>query len=400
MPTGDRGRARPADSHARPSGGGRGRAERTRASDVPPKRLTLRGDPVPASGGRGRGRASTPGYARRRGPFRDVTESRPRRPDSPEQKGAAPAAVMLPLGVVLRRYGVRPGRRLGQHFLLDPRILRRIAAAAEIQIGDPVLEVGPGVGSLTRELMADGARVLAVEMDRRFAAPLAEVAASAAGVPLEHALGGDGMLTALRAGLNVVWGDAVRLDWRAIADLAAGPWKVCSNLPYHITGPFLAALFGGPLPWSVVVLTVQLEAAERMLAPPGSGVYGAFSCLVQYHAQGEMLFPVPRGAFVPPPAVDSCVVRLVARPSPPTPAARGPLLRVVRAAFGQRRKTLRNALAGGLQLEVGRVQAVLAAVGEDGTRRAETLSLMEFGRLALAFQDAGLLTVVGERSGG
>ena len=290
------------------------------------------------------------------------------------------------LGRTLARHGIRAGRRLGQHFLLDAGLLDRIVAAVEIRDGDPVLEVGPGVGSLTVRLLAAGARVVGVELDRALRPALAEAVASGrpvdwppAAPPLER----------LAPGLGMLWQDAVRLDFAALSGLATGPWKLCSNLPYYITGPFLAAFLTGGLPWTRAVLTVQAEAASRMLAAPGSRVYGAFSCLVQYHAAGEVLFRVPRRAFRPPPAVESCVVRLRPLAAPPTPTPRNAVLRVVRAAFGQRRKTLRNALAAGLGLDGASVRAALAEAGIDGERRAETLGLVEFGALAVALGAVG-----------
>jgi 16S rRNA (adenine1518-N6/adenine1519-N6)-dimethyltransferase len=277
----------------------------------------------------------------------------------------------------------RRGRPLGQHFLFDRRVLARIVAAAGVSPGDAVLEVGPGTGSLTAELLRVGARVLAVEVDRSLRPALAAGVAStpAASTPWPAT---PLPLDPVRPGLAVLWQDAVRLDFPALATLSPGPWKLCSNLPYYITGPFLAAFLTSALPWSVAVLMVQAEAAARMAALPGSRTYGAFSCLLQYHAMAQPLFPVPRGAFRPPPAVESWVVRLERRAVPPTPAPRARFLRVVRAAFAQRRKTLRNALAAGLQVDPAEMQKALAAVGVDGQRRAETLTLAEFGAVAMA----------------
>ena len=192
-----------------------------------------------------------------------------------------------------------------------------------------------------------------------------------------------------RPGLRLVWGDAVRLPWAALAAAEPGPWRLCSNLPYYVTGPFLASFLGGGLPWRDAVLLLQEEAARRMLADPGTAEYGAFSCLVQYHAEGDILFRVPRGAFLPPPAVGSLVLRLRPRARPPTPAPRAQLLAVVRAAFAQRRKMLRNALAAGLRLEPDDVERALRRAGVEPTRRAETLTLAEFGAVALSLHGGG-----------
>jgi 16S rRNA (adenine1518-N6/adenine1519-N6)-dimethyltransferase len=174
-----------------------------------------------------------------------------------------------------------------------------------------------------------------------------------------------------------------------------GPWCICSNLPYYITGPFLASLFRGELPWERAVLLVQAEAAERMAAVPGSKAYGAFTCLVRYHAEVERLLSVPPQAFVPPPLVASAVVRLRRRITPPTLAPREPLLRVVRAAFAHRRKTLRNALAAGLAIPHHPLEDVLAAAGIAPMRRGETLDLVEFGHLTQCLLSAGFLSVIG-----
>jgi 16S rRNA (adenine1518-N6/adenine1519-N6)-dimethyltransferase len=298
----------------------------------------------------------------------------------------APAPTRLPLGEVLRRHGVRPDRRLGQHFLLDPRILARVAAAAELAPGDPTLEVGPGIGGLTRELAATGARVLAVELDRRLEPALAEVLTAAGWAPRpwpprEGAFG---------PGVYLAWGDAVRLDWPSLERAHPGPWTLCANLPFQITGPFLAAFLGSGLPWRRAVLMVQREAADRMLAAPGHPAYGAFSCLVRYHAEGVVVFSVARGAFVPPPSVDASVVRLEPRPAPPG-APREAVLRVVRAAFSQRRKLLRNALAGALGLRPPEVAAVLAALGLPASSRAEDLGLEAFVALARELLHRGLI---------
>jgi len=305
------------------------------------------------------------------------------------------------LRLVLGRHGLTPGRRLGQHFLCDPNILRRIVDAAEIVPGDPVLEVGPGVGVLTRELARAGARVTAVELDRSLRPALLDVLGPEARRGTEP--DGQPSLTAGAAVLpgrfaevvgdrvRILWMDAVDLPWGLLSSTIPGPWRVCSNLPYYITGPFLASLFAGDLPWASAVLLVQAEAAERMKASPGTKAYGAFTCLVGYHAEVERVLSVPRRAFLPPPNVLSAVVRLRRRTTPPTAAPRAALLRVVRAAFSQRRKTLRNALASGLSVERSPLEDALGAAGIVAERRGETLDLVEFGRLTQTLLAAGLI---------
>lgn len=293
------------------------------------------------------------------------------------------------LRALLTRHQIRPGRKLGQHFLADPGILRRIAAAAEVSDGMPVLEVGPGAGVLTKELLRVGADVTAVELDRTLRPVLLEALHGVPGVetggPPPAAVRSELCVERLGPRLCVVWADAVQLPWEQVAQEHGGQWRVCSNLPYYITGPFLASLFAGVLPWTSAVLLVQAEAAERMQADPGTKAYGAFTCLVAYHATVERLFAVPRGAFLPPPAVDSTVVRLRRRDHPAAQAPREDLLRVIRAAFGQRRKTLRNALTAGLQAERFLIEDALGLAGIDGDRRGETLTLEEFDRLAQAY---------------
>ncbi len=286
---------------------------------------------------------------------------------------------------VLGRHGITAGRTLGQHFMWHEPTLTRLAAAAEVRPGVPVLEVGPGVGVLTCALRATGARVTAVELDRRLRPALWEVlgagpppAVPAVDPPRVEEWAGD---------LRLVWADAVRLSWDELAAADAGPWRLCSNLPYYITGPFLAAFLEGGLAWSTAALVVQAEGAQRMLAEPGGKAYGAFTCLVRYYADVEQLFTVPRAAFLPPPRVESVAIRLRRLAAPPCAGRPRDLRRVVRAAFGQRRKTLRNALAAGLGLDRDAVGDLLATAGIDGDRRAETLDLTEFGRLASAWAD-------------
>ncbi len=295
---------------------------------------------------------------------------------------------------LLRRHGIRPGRRLGQHFLFEPGILARIAAAAEIAPGDPVLEVGPGVGSLTAELVRRGAEVLAIELDRSLGPALRETLvratpAVAVSDPLGPRIPPAVPSERLAERVWVCWGDAVRIPWAELQ--APQPWCLCSNLPYYLTGPFLAAFLGSGLPWRGAVLLVQEEAAARMTASPGSAAYGAFTCLVAYHATVSRLFAVAPGSFTPPPAVGSAVVRLRPHSQPVARAPRDALLRVVRGAFAQRRKTLPNALAAALHQERSELEDILTVLGLDPRRRGETLSLEEFDALTLVLLREGRL---------
>ena len=280
---------------------------------------------------------------------------------------------------------VRARRRLGQNFLVDPGVAPRIAAAAEIAPGDTVLEIGPGTGLLTRQLLERARRVVAVEIDERMKPDL-------------DALGRE------HASLNVIWGDFLKLGWQdlgldeasAETEAAAGPrstLRVVANIPYYITTPILLELLQArqletrPLTEVVpraeaIVLMVQKEVAERMIAVPGTKDYGSLSVLVQYAAEVEIAFGVPRTAFVPRPKVDSAVVRLKPRRSPPVVVASpATLFRVVRGAFGQRRKTLMNALRAAA-FDKTALERAFDATGIDPGRRGETLDLAEFARLA------------------
>lgn len=267
---------------------------------------------------------------------------------------------------LLRAHNLRAVHRLGQHFLVDRQILLRICAACGAQPGELVLEIGPGPGALTQVLLQGGARVLAIELDRAMVSLL------------QHTLGD-------AAGLTLVQADVLTVDLAAQLGRLLRPGeraKVAANLPYYITTPVVMRLLETALPLDRVVVTVQREVAERMVAGPGGKDYGALSIAVQYRAEAEIVLQVPRRAFWPVPAVDSAVVALQLRPQPAVAAPEAQFFRVVRAAFGQRRKTLGNALAGGMGIGKERAAALCAAAGIDPRRRGETLSLEEFAALA------------------
>jgi 16S rRNA (adenine1518-N6/adenine1519-N6)-dimethyltransferase len=247
-------------------------------------------------------------------------------------------------------------RSLGQHFLVDPGIARRIVARAEVAPGDSVLEVGPGRGILTQALLEAGARVVAVELDRGLFEALAERFSGAPRLTLHH-------------------GDALRFDLAGVP----APFKVVANLPYQVTTPLLFHLLAAG-PESLVVM-VQREVAERMAAAPGTKAYGVLTLGVAARASVARCFAVPPGAFRPRPRVHSAVVRVVPHPAPPLPAEEvDRFMAVVRAALGKRRKTLRNAL-GALGLPEDRLLDALAAAGIDPAVRGETLDLDAFLRL-------------------
>lgn len=264
---------------------------------------------------------------------------------------------------IVRTFGLHLRKGLGQNFLVDAQVLADIVDAAALHTGEAVLEVGPGIGTLTQALAETGAAVTAVELDERLVAVLHQTLAGYDNVRIIH-------------------GDVLR--WPISREIN-GPFKVVANLPYYITTPVLMHFLTGTLPVTVLVAMVQKEVAARMAAAPGGKDYGALSVAVQYHAVPTVVRTVPARAFLPPPAVESAVVRCTVRDVPPVAVAEKTLLfRVVKAAFGQRRKTLANALKGA-GLPAADVAEILDAAGIDGRRRGETLSLAEFALLANAW---------------
>jgi 16S rRNA (adenine1518-N6/adenine1519-N6)-dimethyltransferase len=260
----------------------------------------------------------------------------------------------------------RAKRRLGQHFLFDPSILRRIAGATLAGPDDTVLEIGPGPGGLTAELLRLGCRVVAIERDRDLLAAL-------------HA----------RApGTDVVEGDALELDWHAVAgDPPAGRWIVTGNIPYNITTPLIDLALRPPQPARVVFL-VQQEVAERLSAEPGTKAYGALSVGVQAAADVERLFTVPAAAFKPAPKVTSAVVRLTPLSQPIVPlAAQAVFRRFVVQLFGMRRKQLAGSLRQIVPAGPDRIQATLASLQVRPEVRAETLTPQQLWAVMLGLVD-------------
>jgi 16S rRNA (adenine1518-N6/adenine1519-N6)-dimethyltransferase len=256
---------------------------------------------------------------------------------------------------------LRPRRSLSQNFLTDAAVLDAIVEAAELAEGDRVVEVGPGLGVLTRRLLAAGASVLAVELDRRLAAYLRRELAGIEGFELLEA-------------------DALSLHPREI--FPGETYKLVANIPYHITSPLLHTLLEGERPPDLAVLLVQLEVAERVAAPPGQMSY--LSVFTQNIAEAEVVARVPAAAFEPSPEVDSAVLRLRRRLTPPIPPGlqREPFYRVVQAGFRQRRKQIHNGLARELPVPGAGVADALAACEIDGERRPQTLSVDEWACLA------------------
>jgi 16S rRNA (adenine1518-N6/adenine1519-N6)-dimethyltransferase len=248
-------------------------------------------------------------------------------------------------------------KRFGQHFLHDPGVLARIVAAIDPRPGERIVEIGPGRGALTLPLLERCRRLEAIEIDRDLVLLLRERAA------------GKGELVVHEA-------DALEVDYRALAG-EGGKLRVCGNLPYNISTPLLFRLLGAREAIADMHFMLQKEVVERIVAPPGGKSYGRLTVMLAAACRAEALFRVGRGAFQPPPAVDSAVVRLVPHAEPPFALPdEDRFARVVAAAFSMRRKTLRNSLHGLVDA------AGFAAARVDAGRRPETLAAAEFARLA------------------
>lgn len=256
---------------------------------------------------------------------------------------------------LLRKHGLQPKHSWGQNFLVDASVYDFIVKAAEVRAGERVVEIGAGLGTLTARLVAAGAQVIAVERDRDMVA----------------------VLRAELPELELLEQNAMDLDLAPLAAQAGGPVTVVGNLPYNIASPLVLRLLVQHRSLRRLIVMLQREVAERMVAPPGGAAYGALSVLCQTWARGKLLRRVPPTAFLPPPKVESALVRL--EPAPPDAALipdEARYRRVIDAAFQMRRKQLRNALAGLVDAEG------FAAAGIDPQRRGETLSVAEFAALA------------------
>ncbi|MBQ5832505.1 MAG: 16S rRNA (adenine(1518)-N(6)/adenine(1519)-N(6))-dimethyltransferase RsmA [Selenomonadales bacterium] len=265
---------------------------------------------------------------------------------------------------ILKRFGIHMSKKLGQNFLIDRTVVDRIAKAAGLEEGKRVLEIGPGIGTLTQGLAETGADVTAVEIDTNLIPVLAETVGGYENVRVHH-------------------GDILRVNIPEL--MGEGTFSVAANLPYYITTPIIMGLLEARLTIDVLVTLVQKEVAERMVARPGTKDYGALSVSVQYFTEPDIMFTVPPRSFIPAPAVDSAVIRCRVRENPPVQVTEEKMFfRVVKASFAQRRKTLSNSLkVTGYGADV--IKEVLAMTGIDGQRRGETLSLQEFADLANAF---------------
>ena len=264
---------------------------------------------------------------------------------------------------ICKRFDIKMSKKLGQNFLIKRGIVDEIVHAAELTVGEPVLEVGPGIGTLTQGLAQSGADVTAIELDRRLLEVLDTTLASYDNVRIIH-------------------GDVLKLDVPTIMNHK--PFKVVANLPYYITTPIIMSLLESKLPIERLVVMVQKEVALRMIAKPGTKDYGALSVAVQYYTEPDIVLDVPPKSFLPAPAVTSSVIRCVLRDKPPVDVIDEKLFfRVVKAGFAQRRKTFSNTMkTTGLTRD--RIEELLAKANIDGQRRGETFTLQEFADVANA----------------
>jgi 16S rRNA (adenine1518-N6/adenine1519-N6)-dimethyltransferase len=266
------------------------------------------------------------------------------------------------VAALLRAHDLHPRKGLGQNFLADPVALARIVAAADLSPQDCVVEVGAGLGSLTRLLAERAGLVAAIELDSRLVAILRDQLADLPNV-------------------QIVQGDVLEIVDLGFPDYG---YKVVANLPYYITSAVLRHFLEGQARPQRMVVTVQLEVARRLVAVPGDMSLLAVS--VQFYGHPEIIARIPAGAFYPRPKVDSAVVRIEVSQAPtvalPKEVSVGQFFRVVRAGFSQRRKTLRNSLSAGLHLPPARVAEAVVAAAIDPRRRAETLSLEDWAQVA------------------
>ena len=265
---------------------------------------------------------------------------------------------------ICKRFDIKMSKKLGQNFLIKRGIVDEIVHAAELTPGEPVLEVGPGIGTLTQGLVQSGADVTAIELDRRLLEVLDTTLASYDNVHIVH-------------------GDVLKLDVPSIMNHK--PFKVVANLPYYITTPIIMSLLESKLPIERLVVMVQKEVALRMVAKPGTKDYGALSVAVQYYTEPDIVLDVPPKSFLPAPAVTSSVIRCVLRDKPPVDVIDEKLFfRVVKAGFAQRRKTFSNTMKT-TGLSKDRIEELLARANIDGQRRGETFTLQEFADVANAW---------------
>ena len=266
---------------------------------------------------------------------------------------------------LLKRHGFHFSKSMGQNFLIDPAIPYEIAESSRANEQNGVLEIGPGIGVLTRELAKRAAKVVSIEVDERLPPLLAE---TMAGVD----------------NFKLVLQDVLKVDLKALIaqEFPGMPVAVCANLPYYITSPIVMKLLGDRLPIESLTVMVQKEAADRLAAAPGTRASSAISCAVSYYATSKMMFTAAPGSFYPAPKVTSAVVRMEIRPTPAVQVEdEAGYFALVRAAFGQRRKTAANAIASGLGMPKDAVTAAIEAAGFDARIRPEALTLEDFAKI-------------------
>ncbi|MCR4598541.1 MAG: 16S rRNA (adenine(1518)-N(6)/adenine(1519)-N(6))-dimethyltransferase RsmA [Acetatifactor sp.] len=269
---------------------------------------------------------------------------------------------------VLQKYNFNFQKKFGQNFLIDTSVLERIISAAQITKEDMVLEIGPGIGTMTQYLAEAAGSVVAVEIDKNLI-PILEETLSA------------------YDNVTVINEDVLRLDLRQLAEEKNGgkPIKVVANLPYYITTPIIMNLFESGVPLNSITIMVQKEVAERMQVGPGTKDYGALSLAVQYYAKPEIVANVPPNCFIPRPSVGSAVIRLTRHEKPPVEVKDAQyMFSLIRASFNQRRKTLANGLSNAPELGLTRdhVTEVLENMGLSATIRGEALTLEQFAELS------------------
>lgn len=260
---------------------------------------------------------------------------------------------------ILSRHGFTFSKALGQNFLINPSVCPRMAEMCGADSESGALEIGPGIGVLTRELAKRTKKTVAIELDTRLLPVLAETLAD-------------------YPNASVIHGDVMKLDLKKILQEEFPNMKVavCANLPYYITSPVIMKLLEEKLPITSLTVMVQKEAADRICAKPGTRACGAVSAAVQYYAEPEILFQVSRGSFMPAPNVDSTVIRLNVRPQPPVELkSEEHFFRLVKAAFGQRRKTAVNSVSAGMGLPKAQVTAAMERAGIAPNTRAEQMTL-------------------------
>ncbi|MCR5499221.1 MAG: 16S rRNA (adenine(1518)-N(6)/adenine(1519)-N(6))-dimethyltransferase RsmA [Acetatifactor sp.] len=275
---------------------------------------------------------------------------------------------------ILQKYKFNFQKKFGQNFLIDTSVLERIVAAAQITKDDFVLEIGPGIGTMTQYLAEAAGQVVAVEIDKALIPILEETLAEYTNV-------------------TVINADVLKLDLKQLADERNGgkPIKVVANLPYYITTPIIMSLFESGTPLESITIMVQKEVAERMQVGPGTKDYGALSLAVQYYAKPEIVANVPPNCFIPRPTVGSAVIRLTRHQEPPvTVQDDHHMFALIRASFNQRRKTLANGLSNAPELHLTRDQVTQAVekMGLSATVRGETLTLAQFAELSNLLKNA------------